>query len=194
MRLLQERLINQRAGSRIGAMRGIFQVVEKRDGIWIAIYLKGNARPIVLPDFAAEVDGGVIGRESADQTPRNIYLSPDERHIVIDKHINSTTNVCNLYRRQCDSATMIRPDGMRFDEACVQRYCQQKGTVLRSVTGGGRDCFLMGWRGSNIGLFDVASSHWGVRRGKDRRSIFFRAEFDLDRQRFLNLYDIPRWR
>ena len=195
MRIVQEGVVNTRPHFTLGRTGDRFRVTERREGdVWISILLHDGGF-IEFPDFIATVDGLRNGLDHPDDTPRDVYLSPHRRNLVITKHMDSTTKIGNVYRRyHRSSARMIRVGGMRFDEACVRHYCGARRIPVHAVTGGGRDVFPMAWRGEDIGVFDIASSDYGFQHRSGARSVFFRVEFDFARGRILRARDVQPWR
>jgi len=153
-----------------------------------------NGELIQVPDFTADVDGGTIDLNPPEEMPRQVYVSPTHRFLFVEKHIDSTTNIGNVYRWHGRSARMIRVGGMRFDEAAVRYYCERANIPFAAVTGGGRDIYLIDWPDDHHAVFDVATANWGYQIGPGKRSLFFRAYFDLRRERFVHAHPVLRFR
>ncbi len=192
MRIFQEGDVNERGDFIVGKANGTFRVVERKENdVWIIISPAHGAGVIEIPDFTMTIEGRFIGLEYAENQPVNVYLSPKDEFIVVDKHLDSTMEVCNVYRRRGNRAEMILVDNLRFDEACVRFYCKLKNIPLHQVNPGGRYCFLMGWQKPHTAIFDVASSGWGFSIRHPDRSIFFRVQFDFARGHFTHA--APIW-
>jgi len=181
-----------------------FRVLERRRGdVWISVPLQ-NSEIVDIKDFNVTimrgwsyVDGTIEdGTDVADRTPRDVYLSPQNEFIYIQKHLNTTMNVGNIYRRRGASAKVIQVDGLRFDDACLHFYCRTRGIPLKPLTkvdGYSRDIDVVAWNGDHVGVFDVAASNSFYRNKPGDLSIFFRIYFDCSRERFLKAHEVRPW-
>jgi hypothetical protein len=195
LRIIQQGKLNVVGNFTAGKAAGSFTVYEKRIGdVWIEILVDNRSGPIWLRDFTSEVDGGFDDLSDAEDTPRTIFITPSGKHLVIGKHLDSTTNITNVYRLDHRTAHPIRIGGARFDEACGRHYCDRRGIDMRTVTGAGRDCFLESWHGPSSAVFDISSSNGGYQRENGSHSIFFEVVFDFQRERFVHLSDVAPWR
>ena len=188
-------VINERLHFRLQPYnpRNRFEVYQRGKEDAVIVVSFANGARLSFPDFPVTIDGGENTLEEEEDQPRRLYLSPDGKRLLVEKHLDSTTNVGRAFVIEGNAVRSDDRDGQRLDEACVRYYCKTHGVPLAKVTGGGRDIFPIAWKGAAVGVIEIGSSRSGYRGSKDS-SLFFQVEYDFSRRRFLGAHAIKPFR
>ena len=119
-RVIQEGPVNMGPMFSLGPTIESFQVVERERGnVWIELALD-NDGGTAFCDFSVTEDGFHFindtltdGEDRANVKPWSVFTSPRNEYFIVQKQLDATTEVVNVYRRRHDTAAVIRPQRLR---------------------------------------------------------------------------------